>query len=358
MRNEKMLKAIKFAKANYILVAAIILAIISSIFLRPKLSYINYRLLIILFVLMLIFSGFNRIKFLDYISVSLVSRCKTSRILEVTLVFLTFFMAMIVTNDVAVIIMVPITILIGKKVKFDVLKVVILQDIGANLGSFFTPMGNPRNLFLYSHYKLNAFSFMKVTAPYLVVSIIFIMTIIMLQKSEVIGVNLERVKVESKKEGIILFIVLIYDLLCVFNVVSDVSALVITVIVVLFIDKKAFKGVNYKLLITFVGFFIFVGNISNIPEVRIFMENILVGKYSTFFITLFAEQIISGVPTVMMLSNFTVHYKELILAINIGSMGTLISTMANLISYKSFTESFGESGKYFKMFTIYNLVGN
>lgn len=357
MENNKFSRTLGFAKDNYILIAAIVLALVSSLFLRPKLSYINFRVLIILFVLMLIFSGFNRIKFLDYISISLVRRCKTSRILEITLIFITFFMAMIVTNDVAVIIMVPITILIGKKVDFNVLNVVILQDIGANLGSFFTPMGNPRNLFLYSYYKLSFLEFIKITTPYLILSIIFIMTLIMIQKNQKIKVDLKNIKIESKKEGFILFAVLIYDLLCILNVVSDISALVLTVLIVGIMDRKSFRGVNYKLLLTFVGFFIFVGNISSISAVREFMERALEGNFSTFFITMFSEQVISGVPTVMMLSNFTRHYKELILAINIGGMGTLISTMANLISYKFYTASFGESGKYFKMFTIYNLVG-
>lgn len=357
MNIKKISEKMDFVKANYILVIAIFLAIVSSIFLKPKLSYINFRVLIILFVLMLIFSGFNRIKFLDYISTAIISRCKTTRILEIALVFLTFFMAMVVTNDVAVIIMVPIAILISRKVKFNILNVVILQDIGANLGSFFTPMGNPRNLYLYSHYKLSFLEFIRVTAPYAIISIIFIMILILIQKNERIKVNLEKVKVKNKKEGIILSFVLIYDLLCVLNVVSDISALILTVVIVLVIDRKAFKDVNYKILLTFIGFFIFVGNISSISEVRIFMENILRGRYSTFFITMISEQIISGVPTVMMISNFTQNYKELILAINIGSMGTLISTMANLISYKEYTSAYKDSKRYFKIFTIYNCIG-
>lgn len=350
-------KEIDFVKKNYILVASIILAILSSIFMRPKISYINFRVLIILFCLMLIFSGFNRIKFLDYISISIISRCKTTRILEFGLVFITFFMAMIVTNDVAVIIMVPIAILISKKVKFNILNTIILQDIGANLGSFFTPMGNPRNLYLYSHYQLSFLNFIKVTTPYLILSIIFITALILIQKSETIKVELEHVKVKNKKEGFILAVIFIYDLLCVLNIVSDISALIITTIIVLIIDVKAFKDVNYKLLLTFIGFFIFVGNIQNISEFKIFMEHILGGRYSTFFLTIISEQIISGVPTVMMFSHFTTHYKELILAINIGSMGTLISTMANLISFKEYTKVFNNSKKYFKIFTIYNLIG-
>lgn len=195
-------KEIDFAKKNYILVASIILAILSSIFIRPKISYINFRVLIILFCLMLIFSGFNRIKFLDYISISIISKCKTTRILEFGLVFITFFMAMIVTNDVAVIIMVPIAILISKKVKFNILNTIILQDIGANLGSFFTPMGNPRNLYLYSHYQLSFLDFIKVTTPYLILSIIFITALILIQKSETIKVELEHVKVKNKKKDL------------------------------------------------------------------------------------------------------------------------------------------------------------
>lgn len=350
-------KAIDFIKKNYILVASIVLAICSSIFIKPKISYINFRVLIILFTLMLIFSGLNRIKFLDYISISIIKKCRTTRILEFGLVFITFFMAMLVTNDVAVIIMVPISILISKKVKFNILNTIILQDIGANLGSFFTPMGNPRNLFLYSHYKLSFFKFISITAPYLLLSIIFISTLILIQKNKSIKVNLENVKIKSKKEGIILFILFIYDLLCVLNIVNDISALIITTLVVLIIDKKAFKDVNYKLLLTFIGFFIFVGNLQSIPEFKTFMESILGGRYRTFFLTIISEQIISGVPTVMMFSHFTNHYKELILAINIGSMGTLISTMANLISFKEYTKEFNNGKKYFKTFTIYNFIG-
>lgn len=201
------------------------------------------------------------------------------------------------------------------------------------------------------------FEFIKITLPYGIVSIIFLLILIIIQKNKKIEVKLDKTKIKNKKEGIILGLVFIYDLLCVVEIVSDIAALIITIVVVFLVDKKAFRDVNYKILITFIGFFIFVGNIGSINGIRILMEEILKGRYSTFFITMISEQIISGVPTVMMVSNFTLNYKEIILGINIGSMGTLISTMANLISYKEYTNVFKDAKRYFKIFTIYNILG-
>ena len=339
-----------FFKREPVFVIAIFLAIITSLFSFPKLEYIDFKVLILLFNLMIIVAAFTDLKVLDYIASIILKKCKSYRKVTLSLVFITFFAAMFVTNDVALITFVPITLVIGKKSNISMLKIVIFETLAANLGSALTPMGNPQNLFIYSFYNITPNKFFSITLPLSLLSILFLLVIIFKEKNKNLNFNLEDIKLGSKYKIGIFAVLMIIVLLSVFHIINYKIAFIITIITVFI--------VNRSLLLTFVGFFIFVGNISNMNMVKEFMEELLNSETSTYISGLLCSQIISNVPATMLLSSFTNYYKELLLSVNIGGLGTLIASLASVISYKFYVkENREENRKYIKYFTLYNVLG-
>ena len=315
-KGKKKSSFIEFLKKECVLVIAVTLAILSSFISIPKLSYIDFKVLILLFNLMVVVAAFKELKVLDSIAIGLLKKCNTYTSISLALVFITFISSMIVTNDVALITFVPLSIVIARKANINVLKIVVFQTLAANLGSSFTPMGNPQNLFIYSFYNLSPIDFFKITLPIVILAVLFL-------------------------------VLLVIDYKVTF---------LITIVMVLILNKKLFSQVDYSLLITFIGFFIFVGNISTMDVVKNFMEGILNSPKSTFLASVLSSQVISNVPATMLLSGFTNHFKELLLGVNIGGMGTLIASLASVISYKIYTSEFGNDN-YMKSFTFYNILG-
>ena len=349
---------LEFLKKECVLIISVLLAMGSCFIAKPKLSYIDFKVLILLFNLMIVVAAFNELKVLDSIAVRLLKKCKSYTSISVALVFITFISAMIVTNDVALLTFVPLSIVVSKKADLDVLKIVIFQTLAANLGSSFTPMGNPQNLFIYSFYNLTPMDFFKITGPVLLLSVIFLLVLILKDKKVSLSIDLEKVEIGNKNHIAIFSALFIVILLSVFHLVDYKLTFLLTVIVVSILNKSLFRKVDFSLLITFVGFFIFVGNISTLDSVKTFMEGLLGSGKSTFISSIISSQIISNVPATMLLSGFTGYFKELLLGVNIGGMGTLIASLASVISYKIYTSEFNSvNNKYLKLFTFYNILG-
>ena len=347
-----------FLKKEIVLVIAIVLAITSSFISIPKLSYIDFKVLILLFNLMIVVAAFKELKVLDSIAIGLLKKCNTYTSISFALVFITFIASMIVTNDVALITFVPLSIVIARKANIDVLKIVIFQTLAANLGSSFTPMGNPQNLFIYSYYDLSPIDFLKITLPIVILAIVFLSILIIKDKKMKLKLDLSDVIMENKKDVILFSLLFVIILLSVFHLIDYKITFIITIVTVLILNRRLFKEVDYSLLLTFTGFFIFIGNISTMDVVRNFMENILNSKKSTFISSILASQIISNVPATMLLSGFTNHFKELLLGVNIGGTGTLIASLASVISYKIYTSEFKDNNdRYLSKFTLYNVLG-
>lgn len=347
-----------FIKKEIVLILSVSLAIITSFISSPKLSYIDFKVLILLFNLMVVVAAFKELKVLDSIAISLLRKCSTYTSISFALVFITFLASMIVTNDVALITFVPLSIVVAKKSDINVLKIVILQTLAANLGSSFTPMGNPQNLFIYSFYNLDPSDFFKITAPLVILSVLFLSVIILKSKKIKLDLHLEDVKIENKKDVIFFSILFAIILLSVFHTADYRLAFIITLLTVLILNKKLITQIDYSLLLTFIGFFIFIGNISTMDSIRSFMMGILNSPQSTFITSILSSQVISNVPATMLLSGFTNNFKELLLGVNIGGMGTLIASLASVISYKIYTNEFkDDSSAYLKYFTFYNVLG-
>ena len=356
-QNEKKKSSfIEFVKKECVLVIAVTLAILSSFISIPKLSYIDFKVLILLFNLMVVVAAFKELKVLDSIAIGLLKKCNTYTSISLALVFITFISSMIVTNDVALITFVPLSIVIARKANINVLKIVIFQTLAANLGSSFTPMGNPQNLFIYSFYNLNPIDFFKITLPIVVLAVLFLVLLVFKDKKMNLSLDLEDVKIDNKRDVYLFGGLFLIILLSVFHVIDYKVTFLITIVMVLILNKKLFSQVDYSLLITFIGFFIFVGNISTMDVVKNFMEGILNSPKSTFLASVLSSQVISNVPATMLLSGFTNHFKELLLGVNIGGMGTLIASLASVISYKIYASEFGNDN-YMKSFTFYNILG-
>ncbi|WP_278548187.1 SLC13 family permease [Paraclostridium bifermentans] len=347
-----------FIKKEIVLILSVSLAIITSFISSPKLSYIDFKVLILLFNLMVVVAAFKELKVLDSIAISLLRKCSTYTSISFALVFITFLASMIVTNDVALITFVPLSIVVAKKSDINVLKIVILQTLAANLGSSFTPMGNPQNLFIYSFYNLDPSDFFKITAPLVILSILFLSVLISKSKKIKLDLHLEDIEIENKKDVIFFSILFAIILLSVFHIVDYRLAFIITILTVLILNKKLLTQIDYSLLITFIGFFIFIGNISTMDSIRSFMMGILNSPQSTFITSILSSQVISNVPATMLLSGFTNNFKELLLGVNVGGMGTLIASLSSVISYKIYTNEFkDDNSTYLKYFTFYNVLG-
>ena len=355
-KGKKKSSFIEFLKKECVLVIAVTLAILSSFISIPKMSYIDFNVLILLFNLMVVVAAFKELKVLDSIAIGLLKKCNTYTSISLALVFITFISSMIVTNDVALITFVPLSIVIVRKANINVLKIVIFQTLAANLGSSFTPMGNPQNLFIYSFYNLSPIDFFKITLPIVVLAVLFLVLLVFKDKKMNLSLDLEDVKIDNKRDVYLFGGLFLIILLSVFHVIDYKVTFLITIVMVLILNKKLFSQVDYSLLITFIGFFIFVGNISTMDVVKNFMEGILNSPKSTFLASVLSSQVISNVPATMLLSGFTDHFKELLLGVNIGGMGTLIASLASVISYKIYASEFGNYN-YMKSFTFYNILG-
>lgn len=357
---------VEFVKKETVLVVAFVLALVSAFFNPPSIEYLDYidfRVLGVLLSLMIVMSALRRVGVFDKIGEMLLQRTKTVRQLCIVLVMLCFFSSMFITNDVALITFVPFAILtLNKAQRQDkLIFVLVMQTIGANLGSMLTPMGNPQNLYLYNLSGMSFGDFIVFMLPYSFVAFLLICIIMMFCPNNKIDTELINESPKDKTEKKTIILTVIYSILFILGILSVCRILpyyillAVVVLAVAFCDVKTFVNVDYCLIFTFIFFFVFIGNISNIGAVRTFLENMVSGNEIIVGIT--ASQVISNVPASLMLSGFTKDYNSLLIGVNIGGLGTLIASMASLISYKMYAHNYNETkGKYLLWFTLANLL--
>lgn len=354
-------RVIAFCKKEAVFVIAIGIAVISAFFVTPSkeyFQYLDYKVLALLFCLMIIVAGMKEQGIFTFLGEKLAGKVKDSRQMSLLLVMLCFFSGMLITNDVALITFVPFALellfLAGMKEK--AIKVVVLQTIAANLGSMFTPVGNPQNLYLYGISGMRLVEFLLFMLPLTVLSLVMLCAVIMVEKPQEIVPNVKEDSIKPKKRKVLCYAALF--LLCILTVIRIVPwqiSLAVVAVVVFIVDKGLFAKVDYCLLGTFVGFFIFVGNMQNIPPVSQMLKEVIGGR--ELLLSMLSSQVISNVPAAMLLSGFTENYKELLYGVNIGGLGTLIASLASVISYKIYAESQNaRKGKYMAVFTVYNLA--
>ncbi len=341
-----------------VLCAALLLATLSSFLQVPKIEYIDFDVLSILLSLMLVVAGLKHIHFLDWVAVQLINRCHDAKQLEVVLLGITYVSSMFVTNDVALLTFVPFALVIGKKLHLDVGRTIILQTLAANLGSMLTPLGNPQNLFLYAHYAYTPLPFFRALAIPGVLSLLFLVVLWHRSRNKPLNVQLDAVQPPSRAHLALYVGLLLLNIAAIFHVIDKLVVLLLTATILLFINRSLFRQVDYSLLITFAGFFIFIGNISHLDIVKLLQETLLGTATGTYLAGLALSQFISNVPAAMLLAGLSQQRDALLLGVNIGGLGTLIASMASVISYKLFVAEHPHlAHSYLRMFLFYNFAG-
>lgn len=295
---------------------------------------------------------------MDRAAVAILNRCKNLRLVSIVIIALTFLSSMFITNDVALISFVPLTLIISKKVNFNPINIIIFQTLAANIGSSLTPMGNPQNLFLFTYYKLTAMQFFRVMIPFVILGALWLLALnLKISKSD-FKLKLDDISIKDKGQAFLFIVLFIVIILSIFNLISYMLAFILTISAALFMNKGLFKKVDFFLLLTFVCFFIFIGNLSHIELVNKYLGYLLNSSSKCFFTSIVLSQFISNVPASILVANFTDNWKEVLLGVNIGGMGTLIASLASLISYKFYINDFGseKSSNYLVKFTFYNAI--
>ncbi|MCR5403636.1 MAG: citrate transporter [Butyrivibrio sp.] len=352
-------------KIDTVLCIAWILAIISAFFVHPTkayLGYIDFRSLGILWGLMIIIQGLKENSVFDRIAGFLLSKVTKSWQLSAVLILMCFFGSMLITNDVALITFVPFALMIlhGCNREDMMIPTVVLQTVAANLGSMLTPIGNPQNLYLYGLTGMSLGSFVLIMLPFSLVSaILLVLGLLIIPGREKSLSRSNRSSIisqfGSRRQIIIYTVLFAIALLTVVRIVPWYVFAIIVLVIVGGMDYKILFRADYVLLLTFIGFFIFTGNMGNIKVISSFLKEILIGR--EFAISVALSQVISNVPATLMLSGFTSGYKDLLIGVNVGGLGTLIASMASLISYKAYSKEYQEkSGKYLLVFTAVNVV--
>jgi len=330
-------RMIAFLKQETVLTAALILAAVSAVFAPPDreyLSYCNMPVLSLLFCLMTIVAGLRKSGLFEKLAGEVTGRVHTQRGLLFVLCGLCFGFSALITNDVALITFVPFSlILLQKQEESAVIFAVVMETVSANLGSLLTPIGNPQNLYLYTYYQMTPAAFFRITLPLGLLSMILTAAVLLCRPNVPLQVTAASSPAPVKKSLLALYGGLFA--LCLFTVLKLVPYWVTLLVVTAAVctkDRSLFKQVDYILLATFVCFFIFVGNAARIPLVHTVIAHLLTGR--EILASALLSQCISNVPAAALLSAFTEKGAALVVGTNIGGLGTLIASMASLISYR------------------------
>lgn len=356
----KSFSLLQYLKRNPDLYTAAVLAVATSFFtdfsIKTTIKVLNLKILLLLLCLMLVVSSFKKLGVLTLVYMKLCSMAGNTRALSRIFIFLNFFISMLITNDVSLIIFIPVAIAAFTKVQRQdlLIKVLSLQTIAANVGSALTPIGNPQNLFIYTVFNYDLLSFIRVTFPIIAVSfVLLLLTSHFIDKQPLKYDSEIKVTIDSKKS---IFTALLF-ILCLMSVLRFLNVYVMSIPVlvsVFLMDKSLFKQADYKLLLLFVFLFVFVNNVCQISTVKMFAQR-FVDSYE-YFTSVALSQIVSNVPAAVMLSNFASDTDMLLKGVNVGGLGTIVASMASLITFKFYIKTPGALPLYYmKKFTRYNI---
>ncbi len=349
-----------FVKKNAVMLIALLAAAITSLIVPPDgkyLEYFDYRTLTCLFCVLAVVCALKNVRFFYMLAQKIVRLFKTARMAVLALVYVTFIGSMLIANDMALLTFLPLgyMVLASTDKKKYMAVTFILQNIAANLGGMLTPFGNPQNLYLYSKFAIPTGEFMGIMALPFALSIALVTSCCFLFiKAEPLQIEEEKIKLEPKRTAAYLAL-FAFSIVIVFRGVPYYLGLIVIPLALLFLDRKALAQVDYGLLLTFVFFFIFSGNMARIEGVRSLFSSLL--EKNTLLVSALSCQVISNVPSAILLSQFTGNYTDLLLGVNIGGVGTLISSLASLITFKEYVKhNPGKAGRYIALFSAFNFA--
>lgn len=362
---------ISFMKKEAVFCAAFLCALISSFIVPPSkeyISYIDFDTLYILFALMAVVASLRSCGLFDLMAKKICARFHSVRGISAVCIFLCFFSGMLITNDVALLTFVPlaISLLMPVAPPSSIMITVVLQTVAANTGSMLTPLGNPQNLFLFQQTGSSILSFMYVMLPYTLISALFLVLCLFLIPAGRVNFP-SSVQPDSSSQGtraaVKKAVSILLFMLCILSVLRFVPKYVTAIAVaavLLVMDWKILLKPDYMLLLTFCAFFVFTGNIARIPRIKELLEGFVSGR--EVLASCLSSQVISNVPATLLLYPFTESSMRLLIGVNIGGLGTLVASLASLISYKIYAKalpanpSLPKSGRYLAVFTAFNAV--
>ena len=353
-----MSSVVRWVRKNLVLCIAIVAAVVTSCIIPPDKEYLQYfdwKTLTCLFCVLAVVCALKNIRFFYILARKVVQLFRTARISILALVYITFIGSMLIANDMALLTFLPLGyfVLTSTKMEKHMAFTFIMQNIAANLGGMLTPFGNPQNLYLYSKFDIPTGEFMLIMLPaFLVATSLITICCLVFIKSEPLHLPDEPVKLEPKRT-ILYLLLFAFSIAIVFRGIPFWTGLIVIPIVLLIVDRKALLMVDYPLLGTFMAFFIFAGNMARMEAVRSFFAVLL--EQNTLLFSTLSCQVISNVPSAILLSQFTMNYHDLLLGVNIGGTGTLIASLASLITFREYTKhNPGKTGRYILLFSLFN----
>lgn len=356
--NNRSQSFVQFLKKNVVMIIAMFMAIITSIFVHPDkkyLGYFDYKTLTCLFCVLAVVCALKNINFFYMLARKVVRLFKNARMSVLALVYITFIGSMLIANDMALLTFLPLGFFVlttTKKQKYMAFTF-IMQNIAANLGGMLTPFGNPQNLYLYTKFEIPNGEFISIMLPPFALSVLIItICCIIFVKPEPLELDDEKIELDPKRT-ILYLLLFAFSIVIVFRVIPYWTGLIIIPATLMIVDRKALKMVDYGLLFTFVFFFIFSGNMARIDVVREFFSSLLIKN--TLLVSVMSCQFISNVPSAILLSQFTSNYADLLVGVNIGGVGTLIASLASLITFREYVKNNpGKTTYYIGMFSALN----
>ncbi|MBE6631109.1 MAG: citrate transporter [Ruminococcaceae bacterium] len=342
------------------MIIAFFAAVITSFIVPPDkeyLGYFDYKTLTCLFCVLAVVCALKNIRFFYILARKVVQLFKNARVSILALVYITFIGSMLIANDMALLTFLPLGFFVLTTTHMEkyMAFTFIMQNIAANLGGMLTPFGNPQNLFLYTRFNIPTMEFVEIMLlPFALSVALITLCCLVFVKAEPLQLEDEKVELNIKRT-IFYLILFTFSIVIVFRLIPYQIGLVVILISLLIADRKALKMVDYGLLFTFVFFFIFSGNMARIDLVRDFFSSLL--DKSTLIVSTLSCQMISNVPSAILLSQFTENYRELLVGVNIGGVGTLISSLASLITFREYaSHNPGKTFKYLLEFTAFNFA--
>ena len=359
-RQFTMHRASSFLRKNVVMLVALVAAVVTCFLIPPDRAYLDYfdvKTLTCLFCVLAVVCALKNIQFFYILAKKIVQCFRNARMAILALVYITFIGSMLIANDMALLTFLPLGYLVlsstGKQ-KYMAFTFV-MQNIAANLGGMLTPFGNPQNLYLYTKFTIPTMEFMQIMLlPFLVAVALITVCCLIFVKPERLSVADEKVRLPLWRTVAYLALFAL-AIAIVFRGIPYWIGLIVIPLALIVMDRKALQMVDYPLLLTFVFFFVFAGNMARIELVRSIFSNLL--EKSTLLFSILSCQFISNVPSAILLSQFTENYRDLLLGVNIGGVGSLIASLASLITFREYTaHNPGKTGYYMRTFTLFNLL--
>lgn len=354
-------KLAQFLRKNTVFIIALLAAVVTAFFVPPDaqyLSYFDWKTLSCLFCTLAVICALRNIHFFTVVAHKIVGMTGNIRRAIIAIIMITFIGSMLIANDMALLTFLPLGyhVLASSGQKKHMVFTFIMQNIGANLGGMLTPFGNPQNLYLYNKFQIPTAKFMGIMAiPFAAAIFLILVCCLILTRPEPIRVENQEDDRLPVGRTVLYLLLFAFSIVIVFRLISYYIGLIVIPAVLLFADRKALRNVDYFLLLTFACFFVFSGNMARIDGVNRVLSSLM--AKNPLIVSIFSCQVISNVPSAILLSGFTTEYRALLYGVNIGGTGTLIASLASLITFRQYTalEPAGTK-RYLGVFTLLNFL--